>query len=612
MSVSAATRLLASASLVALLAACAMQPEAFTPEQLAQSAKEDRADMFKGGEALTAPLTVSDAIARALKYNLDRRSKMMEEALALNQTNVDRWDLLPKLTANAGYTSRSEPNATVSRDLRTQTTGTSPSYSTDRDNYTADLGLSWNVLDFGLSYFTAKQNADRALIATERKRRAVHALVQEVRFAFWRAAAHQELQADVDRAVSEARTALARAKTVEKENLRAPAEALRYQKSLLETLRQLTAIQQELSTAEIELAALINLPPGSKLVLDVPKEMKVPTWELGLDRMEELAFQGNADLREQGYLTRISVDDTRKAIVRLFPGITFSASRQYDHNSFLVDNHWYEAGAKLSWNLMNLVSGPDAIKFAETNEEVVKARRLALRMAVLAQVHVAERQFHNSVSQFQQSDELWQVDRRLYELSEAKTANDAQGMLERVAGRASAIASQLRRFQTYAQVEQAYAKMQASLGQDLLPDAVASYELPALSAAIAQRLENWGKAELEATAEAPVPQTAVPQTASQPAAVQAPAEQVPVPAAKAEGEDSVLDSLTHWIMGEQAAKPAAPQVEARELPAEAAALADPQVEAVEKMIAQVHQLTAVSDIAAQQAAVTPAALRRTR
>ncbi|KAF0222312.1 MAG: Outer membrane [Rhodospirillaceae bacterium] len=529
MTVSGAKRLLASVSVVATLAACAMTPEAFTPEQLAQAAKDDRADMFKGGAPLTAPLTVSDAIARALKYNLDRRAKIMEEGLALNQTKVDRWDLLPKLAANAGFTSRSEPNATVSRTSRTQITGTDHSYSTDRDNYTADLGLSWNILDFGLSYFTAKQNADRALIASERKRKTVHNLVQEVRFAFWRAAAHQELKADVNQAVAEAKVALDRAKTVERENLKAPAEALRYQKSLLETLRQLTAIQQELSTAEIELAALINAAPGTTLVLDVPKDLKVPAWELGLERMEELAFSGNPDLREQGYLARIAVNDTRKAITRLFPGITLSASRQYDHNSFLMDNHWYEAGAKLSWNLMNLISAPDTLAHAEDNEGVSKAKRLALRMAVLAQVHVSERQFHNAVSQFEQSDELWKVDRRLFELSTAKTANDAQGMLERVAGRASAIASALRRFQTYAQVEQSYAKMQASMGQDLMPEAVASHDLKDLSSTIAARLAQWSEFG------------SVPSVS--PAMATAP---------RPDQGDGVLDSLGRWFTGDSA------------------------------------------------------------
>jgi outer membrane protein TolC len=461
---------------------------------------------------------------------------MMEEALALGQTNVDRWDLLPKLTANAGYTERSEANATKSRDLYTQVTSSSnPTYSADRFSKTADLTMSWNILDFGLTYYTAKSNADRALVATERRRKAVHNLISEVRFAYWRAAAYQTLKSDVDNAVTEARSALSRAKQVEKENLRSPAESLRYQKSLLETLRQLTAIQQELSTARIELAALINLPPGSDIQLAVPDSMAPPEWSTSLERMEEQAFLNNPDLREQGYLTRISVDDTKKAILRMLPGVTFSAGRNYDYNSFLMDNHWYEAGAKLSWNLMNVVSGSDALSYAETNEDVVKSRRIALRMAVLAQVHISERQFRNASSQFEQSDALWKVDRRLSELSDAKAANDASGMLERVAGHASAIASQLRRFQTYAQMEQAYAKMQATMGEDLLPDTVAAHDLPALSSAIADRLAVWGRDTGTATPRV----AAIPAVESEPAKVAAEAKDI--------AEPGLLDPVFHWI-----------------------------------------------------------------
>ncbi len=531
-------RLLASVSLVALLSACALTPEPFTQEELAAQSTADRSDMFQGGEPLSGPLTVSEAIARALKFNLDKRSKMMEEALALGQLDVDRFDLLPKLTANAGYTERSEPNATRSRDLYSQTTSTSnPSYSADRFARTADLTMSWNILDFGLTYYTAKSNTDRSLVATERRRKAVHNLISEVRFAYWRAAAYQTLKGDVEQAVTEARSALDKARQVERENLKAPAESLRYQKSLLETLRQLTAIQQELSTARIELAALINVAPGTEIRLAVPDAMVPPDWTTSLERMEEQAFIGNPDLREQGYLTRISVDDTKKAIIRMLPGVTFSASRNYDYNSFLMDNHWYEAGTKLTWNLMNVISGPSALKYAQTNEDVAKARRLALRMAVLAQVHVSERQFRNATSQFEQSDELWKVDKRLAELSDARAANDASGMLERVAGHASAIASQLRRFQTYAQVEQAYAKMQATMGDDLLPDSVAAHDLPALSATVAQRLERWGR-DLPAVAVAPA----------------AP----PVP-----GTFSLLDKLPHWLGGEDEAPRVVAQVSDR-------------------------------------------------
>ena len=76
-------RLLATVSVAALLSACAMTPEPFTQEEFATKAKADRAAMFAGQEALSKPLTLSDAVARVLMYNLDKRSKMMEETLAL-------------------------------------------------------------------------------------------------------------------------------------------------------------------------------------------------------------------------------------------------------------------------------------------------------------------------------------------------------------------------------------------------------------------------------------------------------------------------------------------------------------------------------------------------
>jgi outer membrane protein TolC len=594
-SVSTAGRLLASVSLAALLAACAVQPTPFSQDELVQQATEDRADMFKGGEPLTGPLTVSDAIARALRYNLDKRSKMMEEALALGQLDVDRWELLPKLTANAGYDERSLPAASRSRDLIKQTTGTesNPTYSADRFARTADLTMSWNILDFGLTYFNAKSNADRALVATERRRKAVHNLISEVRFAYWRAAAYQTLNGSVDQAVAEAKDALARAEAVERENLKAPVEALRYQKSLLETLRQLTAIQQELSTARIELAALINVAPGAEIVLDVPAEMKLPDWRLGLEQMEETAFLHNPDLHEQGYLARIAVDDTKKAIIKMLPGVTFSEGRNFDSNSFSVYHQWWDTSAKLSWNLMNVVSGKDALKYADANEETAKSRRLALRMAVLAQVHVSERQFRNASSQYLQSDKLWKVDHRLAELSDAKAANDASGMLERVAGHASAIASQLRRFQTYAQVEQAYAKMQATMGDDLLPDSIAATDLTGLSRLVAVRLKEWGQPKAVDVVNASTQET--------PAVV----ESAPAPVADAPKNDGALSKVFRFL--EDGFKQ--PKIQAEAAPVPASQPLKPVASAAVPVIASVPTPPAVPTVlhisAAQSAGALP-------
>jgi len=210
--------------------------------------------------------------------------------------------------------------------------------------------------------------------------RAVHTLMAEVQSVFWRAAAYHALREDITRTMAEAETALAQARKAEMENLKTPVEVLRYQKALLETMRQLTAMKQDLSTAVTELAALINVSPGTEIPPETPGELALPEWSIPLEQMEEEAFLNNPDLREQGYLARIAAIDTRKEIVKRLPEITFTVERRNDYNLFLADNHWYEAGARLSWNLLNLFSAPTALAHAQAGEDLTRARRLALRM----------------------------------------------------------------------------------------------------------------------------------------------------------------------------------------------------------------------------------------
>jgi outer membrane protein TolC len=499
-----AARLLAAVSTVALLSACAVTPTPFTAEEFSAKAKADRAAMFDGQETLSRPLTLSDAVARVLKYNLDKRAKMMDEALALGQTDLDRFDLLPKLTANAGYTERSEPNATRSRDLITQTTSTSnPTYSADRFSITSDLGLTWNILDFGVSYFTAHQNADRALIAQEKRRKTVNNLVQEVRFTFWRAAAAQALKAKVGETIASSEKALRDSERVESEKLKNPTETLRVQKTLLESIRQLEAIDQELTTAKAELAALINVAPGSDFKLEVPSngDMSIPAWSMSIEDMEEAAMINNPDLREQDYQSRIAIDDTQKEILKLLPGVTLSFSRQYESNSFLMDNRWNDVGAKVTWNLLNVLSGPDRIAHSESAEKVAEAKRIALRMAVLAQVHVVSHQFASAAKQFERANKLWGIEMRLADASGNQQRGGTANDIERISTETSAIAAELRRFQTYAQMQSAYGKLQSTIGADPVPARVASHTLDGVSGAIVLAMPP-------VSMPAPVPQSA--------------------------------------------------------------------------------------------------------
>ncbi|WP_244442591.1 TolC family protein [Azospirillum lipoferum] len=58
---------------------------------------------------------------------------------------------------------------------------------------TGDLGFTWNVLDFGVSYLRARQSSNLVLVADERRRRVVQGILQDVRTAYWRAVAAERL-----------------------------------------------------------------------------------------------------------------------------------------------------------------------------------------------------------------------------------------------------------------------------------------------------------------------------------------------------------------------------------------------------------------------------------
>jgi outer membrane protein TolC len=56
--------------------------------------------------ALVGVLSLEEAQARALKFNLERRVRQLEEAMALRQYDASRFDVLPTLMAQAGYSAR--------------------------------------------------------------------------------------------------------------------------------------------------------------------------------------------------------------------------------------------------------------------------------------------------------------------------------------------------------------------------------------------------------------------------------------------------------------------------------------------------------------------------
>ncbi len=482
--------------LAVVVSGCAVTSEPIDRSVSEQRAQTDLQNMYKGQEPLSGPLTLHQAMARAVKYNLEGRLKIMEEALAKRQLDLASFDMLPRMALDAGYVGRNNVNASSSQSVETGTQSLEPSTSQDRDREVADLTMVWNVLDFGVSYISAKQAGDQRLIVQERRRKVINTIVQDVRSAYWRAMAAERLLKQIDSLMARVEAARNNSQSMSEQRIGDPVQALGYQRSLIQATRQLEEQRRALSLAKTELATLINLPLGTELTLATPDEYEIPELKVDMARLEHEALTSRPELREQDYQTRISAAETRKAMLRLLPGLEFSAGGHYDSNSFLVEQGWADYGVKVTWNLFNVISAPAAIDVAKAGEEVAAARRQAMSIAVLAQLYVANANYRDALRQFKTNQQLSDIDGQI--VGQLRNRHQAAGIgeLDLIQGELNTLQADLRRDLSYADLRNAYGQIFASAGLDPMPDEVQSTQVQSIATALANREAAWAQGDI--------------------------------------------------------------------------------------------------------------------
>jgi outer membrane protein TolC len=478
----------------AVLSACAIKPVPLGTAEQKLQLSIDREIARKDVEVLSEPLTLDQAIARAIKYNLDHRVRMMEQAVAIGQLDLSRFDMWPQIMASAGYSTRNKPLITEATNSVTgQPSLSDPFISSAQSFWNVSLGLSWNLLDFGAGYFNAKQNANRVLIAGERRRRAMHLLMVDVQNAYWRAASAQALKEDIEITVRLAEDALKNSQQAEKSEVRQPIDAVRYQKNVLENLRNIDIIQSELGTAQIELANLINLPPTTEIKFAPPPFQGIKTGVIALpmSMLEEVALINNADLRESFYNVRIVAADTRKAMLRMLPGINLNWGPNYTTNSYIINQAWNAGAVSLSWNMLNTLMVPAIKKQGEAQEDLAVQRRMAMQMTVLGQVHLARLQYENAARVLDRSSALASADRKIEKFTKDGASSGTQSQAEMVAAQSVSIISEMRRYQAIAQLYAANGRLQASLGFEPNLSDIQKTSLADLTKQVGEAMTQW-------------------------------------------------------------------------------------------------------------------------
>jgi outer membrane protein TolC len=482
-----------------VLAGCTVTPKLATQEEVRDRVTADTALMYVNQAPISGPVTMEEAVARSLKYNLDYRLKKMESALSLGLADYASYDMLPNLLATAGYRARSNDSGGTSIGILDGVQSLRPSTSEERRHTLAGAEFSWNVLDFGVSYYRARQQSDQYLVAEERRRKVVQNLVQDVRAAYWRALGAQRLAAQTKDILERANLALARSREAETQRVISPAQALNYQRALLDAISFLNQRRLDLEFANRELAALMNVEPGINFVVAEAVEAKLPAPPNDVRKLEDMALLQRPELREEDFKKRITADEARRQILGMLPGISFDAGVQYDSNNLLNSNSWSQGGVRISWNLLRLLALPTLKATQEQQVRTDQARRMALSMAIMTQLRVGVERYRLAVEDFKLADTAAQVDKRLADYTRASVTAKLESELEAIRTQARAVLGNYQRANTYATAQIAFGRLYNTLGFDPLPDDFEGNALPQLTERVRVHLKATEEDSLRMT-----------------------------------------------------------------------------------------------------------------
>ncbi len=453
-----------------LVSGCAFIPVPLTHDELKAQASNDSVLITWNQDPVVEPITLYESIARALKYNLDFHLEFAEKILSQTELDLSRYELLPQLVAKSGYNGRDNFSGASSQSLLTGLQSLSTSTSSNRDIFNADLSLTWNVLDFGLSYIRAKQAADKVLIAEEEKRKVVNRMVQDVRTAYWRAVSNDRLIVKLEALLVRVSQAIEESKQVEKKRLERPLTALTYQRELIGIKRELEALQRDLSLAKIQLAALMNLRPGESYQLVIPDRGDiVDKVDISPEMMEQIALENRPEIRTISYEERINKKEAKAAILSLLPGLDINFGKSYSSNSFLFNNNWLSYGTQVSWNLLNIFKLPATKRELGARENVLEARRLALTMAIMTQVHVSLAQYEHAQREYKTAADYYLTQQKILDQLRSGVAKNTVTEQSLIREEMNMMVAEIKYDIAYSDVENAYAGIFASLGIDPFP-----------------------------------------------------------------------------------------------------------------------------------------------
>ena len=469
-----------------VLSGCALRPAAMNAAQTDQFVAQLQGDLAAGTLPVARPLDLYDAIARALVANQDLKAAQLAKMLGDSEVALATAEMLPQFVGTSSVYARNKPMASTSQSLAAPQRLNGYSTSSGQVSRSSDLSLSWNILDFGVSYFRARQAGHRSMIAAEQLRRTANQIVEETRVAFWRAAALQKLDAGLAALTTEMATTISLAAQLSASGMTDPLEALTTERDLLSIRRELDQQRKQLLGAEEHLRALIGYPADTPLQLVAGSHKDIPAvGRMSFGEVAGFVLSQRPELRQMAYEQMITAEEARIAFLELFPNLSLVLGASLDQNPFLLHNNWSSLASRASWQFIKILQYPAKSALLDGKSELDRQRTRALAVAVILQAEVALARLQHAQGEYRTLGKLASVQRQLSgQLANLRQVGRA-GTQAVTRERMNTLLAEARRDTAYGELQGAYATVLTSFGHDTLDlESVAGQSVDHLAARI--------------------------------------------------------------------------------------------------------------------------------
>lgn len=480
---------------LAMLGGCAtVKPTPLKDHEIQAAVESSLQRVAANQEPITAPINLYEAMARALKYNLDYRVELMSQALRLSEFELTRYDMLPQLVANAGYNHRNSYAGSSSMSLLSGRESLEPSTSSEKSIFTSDLTLSWDILDFGLSYVRAQQKADEALSTMEQRRKVANRIVEDVRTAYWRAVSAERLLGKMKDLEGTVRTALDESRSLENRGGTSPLAALTFQRELVQIRAELQRLQRDLVVSKRQLGALMNVPPDQNFQLVLPPRQSTSMLlDMTPGDMLTSALYNRPELREVRYRARINRRELDATLLKTLPSLKAFAGINHDSNAYLYKQDWVGVGARTSWNLINAFRYPLAKQAVENQQALLDQRELALTMAVMTEVYVSRTRHSHLSAELETAGERLDIQNRILEKIRAGSQAGSVSKQTLIREEMNTLTEEVRHDIVFSDLQNARANAYAAMGMDTFSPEITGSETVSSLAASLEKL--WASRE---------------------------------------------------------------------------------------------------------------------